>query len=138
MKSHKVAASVSTDCPRFDLILLELGPDGHVASLFPGHAALSVAHDWVTHIVDSPQPPPERITFTMPVINSACNVVIVAVGDNKADAVRLAVGPMGLDVHADPEDDESVDAGLSPARMVDPLDGRLVWFFDSSAASKLD
>ncbi|KAF3333948.1 putative 6-phosphogluconolactonase 1 [Carex littledalei] len=128
VKSHKVAASVATDCPRFDLILLELGPDGHVASLFPGHAALCVYHDWVTHIVDSPRPPPERITFTMPVINSACNVAIVAVEDDKADAVRFAVGPI----------DESVVACLSPARMVDPVDGRLVWFLDSGAASKLD
>lgn len=128
VKSHKVAASVATDCPRFDLILLELGPDGHVASLFPGHPALCVYHDWVTHIVDSPRPPPERITFTMPVINSACNVAIVAVGDDKADAVRFAVGPI----------DESVVACLSPARMVDPVDGSLVWFLDSGAASKLD
>ncbi|KAJ1690238.1 hypothetical protein LUZ63_014393 [Rhynchospora breviuscula] len=137
VKSHRVAASVSTDCPRFDLILLELGPDGHVASLFPGHAALCVAHDWVTHIVDSPRPPPERITFTLPVINSACNVAIVAVGEDKADAVRFAVSPTAGG-NVDWEDYESADAGSSPARLVDPMDGKLVWFLDSCAASNLN
>uniref|UniRef100_A0A0D9X189 Glucosamine/galactosamine-6-phosphate isomerase domain-containing protein n=1 Tax=Leersia perrieri TaxID=77586 RepID=A0A0D9X189_9ORYZ len=85
--------------------------------------------DWVTYITDSPQPPPERITFTLPVINSASNIAIVATGDNKSEAVRLAISD-----NADGPDNPS----SLPARMVQPTDGKLVWFLDKAAASSLE
>ncbi|KAF0907222.1 hypothetical protein E2562_015729 [Oryza meyeriana var. granulata] len=129
VKVRTIGVSESNDCPKFDLILLGMGSDGHVASLFPNHPALELKDDWVTYITDSPQPPPERITFTLPVINSASNIVIVATGDDKAEAVHLAISD-----NADGPDTPS----LLPARMVQPTDGKLVWFLDKSAASSLE
>nr|CAD1837953.1 unnamed protein product [Ananas comosus var. bracteatus] len=91
VKLRKLGVSESNDCPKFDLIILSMGPDGHVASLFPDHPALRVKDEWVTFITDSPEPPPERITFTLPVINSASNVAVVVTGEDKATAARAAV-----------------------------------------------
>lgn len=125
VKSRTVDVSECSDCPKFDLILLGMGPDGHVASLFPFHTALNVKSDWVTFIIDSPKPPPERITFTLPVINSASNVAMVVTGNGKAEAVRLAVN-------------EASSNCTLPAQMVQPTNGKLVWFLDRAAASKLD
>ncbi|CAA6657353.1 unnamed protein product [Spirodela intermedia] len=127
VKSRTVDVLESRDCPKFDLIILGMGPDGHVASLFPGHPAVDQREDWVTYITDSPKAPPERITFTLPVINSAANVAIVVTGEAKATAVHRAID-------AAPEE---LEAAAIPARMVQPTDGKLVWFLDRSAASKL-
>lgn len=127
VKSRTVDVLESSDCPKFDLIILGMGPDGHVASLFPGHPAVDQKEDWVTYITDSPKPPPERITFTLPVINSAANVAIVVTGEAKATAVHQAIDAAA----GEP------DAAALPARMVKPTDGKLVWFLDRSAASKL-
>ncbi|KAL6841967.1 hypothetical protein ACP4OV_028479 [Aristida adscensionis] len=129
VKVRTIGVSESNDCPKFDLILLDMGSDGHVASLFPNHPALELKDDWVTYITDSPQPPPERITFTLPVINSASNIAIVATGEDKAKAVKLAVS----------ESNEGPDAPASlPARMLQPMDGKLVWFLDKAASSSLE
>ncbi|KAK1272445.1 putative 6-phosphogluconolactonase 2 [Acorus gramineus] len=130
VKTRTVNVSESNDCPKFDLILLGMGPDGHVASLFPWHALLDLKDDWVTYITDSPKPPPERITFTLPVINSASNVAVVVSGATKAVAVKLVI-----DGYC--EESTEVAAAL-PARKVQPTDGQLVWFLDNEAASKLD
>ncbi|CAA0833053.1 Probable 6-phosphogluconolactonase 1 [Striga hermonthica] len=126
VRTRVVSVSESNDCPKFDLILLGMGPDGHVASLFPRHLALDEQDQWVTFITDSPKPPPERITFTLPVINSASNVAIVVTGGGKAEAVHLAVDGAGPD---GPE---------LPAGMVRPINGELVWFLDSSAAASIE
>ncbi|MBO8589949.1 6-phosphogluconolactonase, partial [Staphylococcus aureus] len=67
-------------------------PDGHVASLFPGHPLVNENQKWVTFIKDSPKPPPERITFTFPVINSSAAIAMVVNGAGKAEAVRTALG----------------------------------------------
>jgi len=125
VKIRTVGVSESNDCPKFDLILLNIGPDGHVASLFPNHPALELKDDWVTYITDSPEPPPERITFTLPVINSASNIAIVATGEDKAKAVSSAISDCN----------EGLGATPVPARMVQPTDGKLVWFLDEAAAS---
>ncbi|KAF9624229.1 hypothetical protein IFM89_008167 [Coptis chinensis] len=126
VKARTVGVSQLNDCPKFDLILLGMGPDGHVASLFPNHIALEERDEWVTFLTDSPKPPPERITFTLPVINSASNVAVVVTGGSKAEALRMAI------------DDVEPDTPLLPARMVQPTTGNLVWFLDNPAASKLE
>ncbi|GMJ08144.1 6-phosphogluconolactonase 1 [Hibiscus trionum] len=126
VKTRLVSVSDVSDCPKFDLILLGMGPDGHVASLFPNHSALKETNEWISLITDSSTPPPERITFTLPVINSASNVAIVATGEIKAEAVHLAIN------NVEP------DRPSLPAQLVQPAQGKLVWFLDKQAASKLD
>jgi len=71
--------------PVFDLILLGVGPDGHVASLFPNKSQTAATEGWVLAVEDSPKPPPQRITFSMPIINAAQKVAIVTLGDSKAE-----------------------------------------------------
>jgi 6-phosphogluconolactonase len=127
VKIRTIGVSESNDCPKFDLILLGIGSDGHVASLFPKHPALELIDDWVTYITDSPEPPPERITFTLPVINSASNIAILATGKDKAKALHLAIS----------DSCEGPNALSIPARMIQPTDGKLVWFLDEAAASSL-
>ena len=73
-----------------DLNILGLGPDGHVASLFPGIADLDDERD-IFAITDSPKPPPARISFTMNFINQGREVWIVAAGESKADAVAKII-----------------------------------------------
>ncbi|XP_028778183.1 probable 6-phosphogluconolactonase 1 [Neltuma alba] len=125
VKNRIVGVSETSDCPNFDFILVELGADGHVASLFPNQSALKEREKWVTFTTDSSKTSHERITFTLPVINSASNIAVVATGDSKAEAVHLAADNIG------PE------CPVVPARMVRLVKGKLVWFLDKPAASKL-
>jgi 6-phosphogluconolactonase len=77
--------------PRLDLVLLGVGPDGHVCSLFPGHALLAERARWVAVVEDSPKPPPRRLTLTMPVLVAADVVIVVALGHGKAEIIRAAL-----------------------------------------------
>ena len=70
-----------------DLVLLGIGPDGHVASLFPGSATLAEEHSLCVGVEDSPKPPPERITLTLPVLRAARGCLLLAVGASKSDAL---------------------------------------------------
>lgn len=101
-------------------MLLGMGPDGHVASLFPGHGLCNESSKWVASINDSPKPPSERITFTFPVINSSAHVALVVAGSGKAEAVQAALKKTG-----------NVPAGSVSA------EDELVWFLDKPASSKL-
>jgi 6-phosphogluconolactonase len=85
--------------PVFELLLLGLGPDGHTASLFPGHAEAAAAHAPVIGVRGSPKPPPERITFTLPLIARARYTVLLVTGEGKRDALaRVRAGDPELPV----------------------------------------
>jgi len=119
----RLAFDVPDGIPRFDLILLGIGADGHTASLFPGTAALHeqtrlVAANWVDKLGA------HRITMTFPLLNAARSVMFMATGEDKATAVRSAVEP----VDGTPP---------VPAHAVQPRDGQLLWLLDSAAASLL-
>jgi 6-phosphogluconolactonase len=76
--------------PIFDVLLLGVGPDAHVASLFPGHPALGAAEDAVVAVRDAPKPPPTRLSLTLPALRSARRVWFLACGADKAAAVALS------------------------------------------------
>jgi 6-phosphogluconolactonase len=111
--------SFASEWPRFDLVLLGLGADGHTASLFPGSSALDEATRWA---VDSTAPvdPRPRVTLTLPVLNSAALTFFLVAGGEKADALsRVLAG---------------ADARILPAARVRPSHGRVVWWVDRAVA----
>jgi 6-phosphogluconolactonase len=81
----KVVASLAP----LDFVILGIGDDGHTASLFPGHEGLN-ATGWTAGIRNSPKPPPERVTLTLPALRGARQVLILATGAGKAQAVAMA------------------------------------------------
>ncbi|MEJ2695825.1 MAG: 6-phosphogluconolactonase [Candidatus Sulfobium sp.] len=107
--------------PRFDLILLGIGEDGHTASLFPGSEAVKET-EHLTASVPLDKRRHDRVTLTLPVINSARNVAVLLSGDNKCEIAERVI--------------EARDASL-PASLVRLRDGRLIFLLDSKAASKL-
>ena len=76
--------------PPFDVLMLGVGEDGHVASLFPGHPVLQ-ATGTTSAVHDSPKPPPTRVTLTMPAIQTADEVWLIAAGPDKTDSVGAAL-----------------------------------------------
>jgi 6-phosphogluconolactonase len=115
------AASLPTD--PFDLALFGMGPDGHLASLFPGFPQLSENLALAAAVFDSPKPPPIRVTLTYPALNKSRAVWFLVSGADKAAAVARALAPEG-----------SVD--VTPARGVSGID-ETRWFLDEAAASQL-
>jgi 6-phosphogluconolactonase len=109
--------------PRFDLVLLGMGPDGHTASLFPGSQALAerkrlVAANWVEKFASF------RLTLTFPVLNHAAEVLFLVTGADKAGMLKSVL-----------EGDSSAVA--CPAQRVRPTAGRLLWYTDQAAAAQL-
>jgi len=110
------------DFPRFDLILLGIGPDGHTASLFPDSEGLKeksrlVIANWIEKFKTF------RISFTFPVLNNAREVMFMAAGADKADIVHQVL--------------EAKNAPEFPSQRVQPSDGKLLWMLDEAAAAKL-
>ena len=110
------------EVPRFDLILLGMGPDGHTASLFPDSAALDeqsrlVVANWVAKFNT------HRITFTFPVLNRAAEVMFLASGPDKAEMLRTVL--------------EGKPVPPLPSQRVQPSEGKLLWLLDEAAATKL-
>ncbi|MFC0863107.1 6-phosphogluconolactonase [Sphaerimonospora cavernae] len=81
--------------PSFDVLLLGMGPDTHVASLFPGQPAVYEEERSVVAVHGSPKPPPTRLSLTFPAIRAAREVWIVAAGEEKAQAVHMALSEAG-------------------------------------------
>ena len=108
--------------PRFDLILLGIGPDGHTASLFPGSKALQETSRWVVanwvQKMDT-----WRITFTYPVLNHAQQVMFMVAEGNKAQVLKEILKDNSKDTY--------------PAQRVCPVDGRLLWLVTKDAAALL-
>jgi len=115
------AADHPTRLPHFDLLLLGVGEDGHVASVFPEHPVVYETRP-VSAVRGSPKPPPVRVTLTLPAINTAEEIWLIATGTEKAGAVGMALagpGPVQL-----------------PAAGVHGVD-RTVWLLDRAAATEV-
>ena len=104
------------DPPRLDVALVGVGPDGHVASLFPGHALLGEETRTVAALEDAPKPPPRRLTLTLATLGRARHVVVIALGDGKAAVIREAIedGASGLPVSRLVHSAEKVTVLLDP------------------------
>ena len=114
----------STGSGSFDLLMLGVGPDGHIASLFPGFPQLHVDDAIAVGVTGSPKPPPERVSLTYPALNRSETVWFVVSGADKAEAVgrALAAQPPGVDE--------------IPATGVRGL-VETTWFLDRDAASQV-
>jgi len=111
------------DFPQFDLVLLGMGTDAHIASLFPGTSALYETQRLVVANY-VPKLDAMRLTVTLPVLNHAHHVMFLVAGEHKADALRAVL-------HA------SHDQPKLPAQLVRPEKGTLVWLVDEAAANRL-
>lgn len=108
--------------PVFDITFLGVGPDGHIASLFPHRTGIEVTDRTVIAVRDSPKPPPERLSLTRPVLNASQRVWFVLAGADKASALGLAL--------AGASRDEVPVAGIKGRK-------RTVFFIDQDAAAEV-
>lgn len=115
-------ATAGESLPHFDLTFLGVGPDGHIASLFPEHNEIQVTDRTVVPVRDSPKPPPERLSLTLRAINSSERVWMVLAGADKASALGLAL--------AGASRNEVPAAGVHGSR-------RTVFFVDEEAAAEV-
>ena len=111
----------SRDWPRFDLVLLGLGDEGHTASLFPGSPALEETKRWVV-AVKAPAEPPLRLTLTLPALTQAASVYFLVTGSNKAQALHHVLNG-------------SPDPKNYPASGVRLAQGTVIWWVDREAAA---
>jgi 6-phosphogluconolactonase len=113
----------SGDPPRFDLILLGMGPDGHTASLFPFTTALKETTRWVV-VNFVPKFATDRITMTLPILNRAREALFLVAGTDKAE-------PLAEVLEGPPQPDKL------PSQLIQPGDGPVVWYVDRAAAARL-
>ncbi|SED23506.1 6-phosphogluconolactonase [Nocardioides exalbidus] len=106
----------------FEVLMLGIGPDGHCASMFPGHPALGARDAIAVAVHDSPKPPPDRVTLTFEAMERSRAVWFIASGEGKAEAVARALAPEGT-------------VEETPARGV--RGEETVWWLDEEAASAL-
>jgi 6-phosphogluconolactonase len=118
--------------PSFDVLMLGVGPDGHVASLFPSHPALDSADGAAIGVRGSPKPPPIRISLTLPAINQARQIWLLAAGAEKAGAVATALAQVGVQEGAP----GAQDGPALPAARVHGLASTL-WLLDRAAAAEV-
>lgn len=119
----RAATAPLSNLPRFDLMLLGMGPDGHTASLFPGTSALN-ANDRIAVANFVEKLGVHRITLTAATINNARNVTFVVAGEDKADALKAVLeGPHRPETY--------------PSQLIRPRNGTLLWLVDERAASLL-
>jgi len=109
--------------PRFDLVLLGMGSEGHTASLFPGTKALHengriVVHNWVGKVLM------DRITLTAPAINNAAHILFMVTGADKAPALTAVL-------------ERVYEPDQLPAQLIQPVNGTLLWLVDTAAGSML-
>jgi 6-phosphogluconolactonase len=109
--------------PTFDLIQLGMGPEGHTASLFPHQPSLHENQRLVMP-ASVPKPPPDRLTFTPPLLNAARNVLFLVAGSDKADALQAVI-------------EGAYQPDEYPAQIVRPPNGEVVWMLDRAAAAKI-
>jgi 6-phosphogluconolactonase len=114
------AAPRGDDVPEFDVLMLGVGPDAHVASLFPEHPAMHERDASVIGVRGAPKPPPVRVSMTLPSLNAARNVWFLVAGPDKAGAVGLALSGAG--------------AMQAPAAAVSGLRST-TWLLDRAAAT---
>jgi 6-phosphogluconolactonase len=117
---------VGPGLPRFGLVLLGLGEDGHTASLFPGSPALQEQERWAVSVEHHTPPPPmvPRVTLTLTAINGAAEIFFLVSGENKAGIVaQVLKGPK--------------EAEQLPAQMVQPINGEIYWLMDEESAGKV-
>jgi 6-phosphogluconolactonase len=108
----------------FDVLMLGVGPDGHIASLFPGFPQLDADDEIAVGVTGSPKPPPERVSLTFPALNRSVEVWFVVSGSGKAEAVGRALAAQPPDVHDLPA------AGVRGRSST-------IWFLDREAASQV-
>jgi 6-phosphogluconolactonase len=116
-------ASAPFEWPRFDLVYLGMGEDGHTASLFPG-SPIEVTESVLTVTAEYQNRPAQRVTLTPLVFNSARMVIFMATGEKKAGTLAEVLS-------------DRFNPQLYPAQRIDPKDGKLIWLIDEEAASKL-
>ncbi len=113
------------ELPMFDLILLGIGPDGHIASLFPGTSALD-ENNRLTTAVYVEKFDSWRISLTYPIINNASHIIIFASGEGKANIVQSVLGDK-------PNNNQADNAVLLPVQRIQPR-AEMTWFIDADAA----
>lgn len=113
-------AFFGSDLPCFDWILLGMGEDGHIASLFPGSSALQETERLVMAVYETPKPPPVRLTMTLPLLNAAREIHFLIAGRRKRDAFSKILRQ---------------DNSHLPAQQIRPIDGTVDWWVDLEAAN---